>query len=653
MTDDSRHPALAPLLPGDDVTPIPEPVIGDPLDLGITGVDLYEATQPAAYADADNDYAWRRFVGALSVLLDNVADVCRSFDGEERWTQLASPSRCPPEWLPVLAQWAGVRRPDAMTEAELRELIGPTAPGMWRGTRAAMIAAVRRFLPQPLDPNTYRDLVMADRPAAYWQLGERPGETIAADVVASRLSGTYAGAQTPNLVRNPSLEADLSHWVGTSTTALSRVTDRAWAGAASAHISRTPSEGTYSECAMALNVTGVSAVPVRGGESYTLTAAIYPISLLDPQRPWLSFIWYDAAGVQITQATAGITDATPLNAWTRISATRVAPENARFLRYYVGLYSGNIGDGTTVVEGHVDGVQLTQTGAIVPYSDTQAITLGQIGAIASSGNTALHVGGSVPTSQASFMSVPYSLFLYAETFTLEAWVRIVPGASGQTVWSAAWSPGGHLVRLEPNGAIVFFVHRTDETSDYTSQSTPPGVIHGQTYQHIVCTVEADMRQRIYIDGVLRATSASPLPSISVPTGGTLYVGGHYSHTIGFVDEPAIYTHALTAERVAAHYATGRQISPPNPDTALYFEERADGNPYLLRVFTYSFVDHDPEQVRAALEAAKPAGLTLIYEVRQGQTWAMLRNRGFSWAEVNNNYASWHAVLTDEPTSQET
>jgi hypothetical protein len=121
--------------------------IGPP-EMGNTGREMFDNTRAAAYADADNDFAWAKFLSSLSFLLDPVADVTRPADGSERWTTLASPSRVPAQWLPVLAQWAGVRRPETMTDDELRDLIGPTAPGMWRGTRAGILAAVRRFLPE-------------------------------------------------------------------------------------------------------------------------------------------------------------------------------------------------------------------------------------------------------------------------------------------------------------------------------------------------------------------------------------------------------------------------------------------------------------------------------------------------------------------------
>ena len=118
-----------------------------------TGDELYEGTYPAAFADEDNDYAWAVFLNTLAQLLDPIAQITRPDDGSEPWTVLASPYRCPTIWLPVLAQWAGIRRPDVMSEADLRQLIANGGPGFHRGTRAAMIAAIRRFMPPDMPDN--------------------------------------------------------------------------------------------------------------------------------------------------------------------------------------------------------------------------------------------------------------------------------------------------------------------------------------------------------------------------------------------------------------------------------------------------------------------------------------------------------------------
>jgi hypothetical protein len=135
----SRRPPKAPLAG-------PEP----PLDLGDTGRDLYAATEPIAFGDREHGWAWARFLAALAAILDPISEMVRAdAEGNDGWTALASPRRCPEPWLRVLAQWAGFRRWDALSAADLRELLGGGhAPGMWRGTRGAMLDAVRRFLPE-------------------------------------------------------------------------------------------------------------------------------------------------------------------------------------------------------------------------------------------------------------------------------------------------------------------------------------------------------------------------------------------------------------------------------------------------------------------------------------------------------------------------
>ena len=127
---------------------LPDTLTEPPFDLDGTGRDLYAATAPLAWADREHDYAWAKYTDALGELLDVIAEMVRDdADGNPGWTALASPARCPEPFLRVLAQWAGIRRWDALSSDDLRDLIGPRAPGLWRGTREAMLAAVRRYLP--------------------------------------------------------------------------------------------------------------------------------------------------------------------------------------------------------------------------------------------------------------------------------------------------------------------------------------------------------------------------------------------------------------------------------------------------------------------------------------------------------------------------
>lgn len=143
------------LLESEHLPPLPEPPTTPP-PIGTlppelrTGTDLYRGTQPIAFADADTERAWWLFCDTLTALLDPVAEITRPVP----WLALATPWQCPRAWLNVLAQWAGIRRPDAMSEDDLRILIGEGGPGFHRGTRANMIAMIRRFLP-PGTPDNF------------------------------------------------------------------------------------------------------------------------------------------------------------------------------------------------------------------------------------------------------------------------------------------------------------------------------------------------------------------------------------------------------------------------------------------------------------------------------------------------------------------
>ena len=116
-------------------------------DMTTVGADLYDAVAPLATEDEAQDWALANFMSALGLLLEDVALLVRTDDdGNDGWTAFASPDRCPDSFLFTLAVWAGVRYPRRMSTDDLRALIGPHAPGLWRGTKGAITAAVARYL---------------------------------------------------------------------------------------------------------------------------------------------------------------------------------------------------------------------------------------------------------------------------------------------------------------------------------------------------------------------------------------------------------------------------------------------------------------------------------------------------------------------------
>lgn len=111
------------------------------------GADLYDALTPLAYADEEHGWALAHYCDAIGLVLEEVAALVRSDDeGNEGWTAFADPDRCPDGYLRTLAQWAGIRWPNRLGTDDLRELIGGKGSGLWRGTRSALIAAVRRYM---------------------------------------------------------------------------------------------------------------------------------------------------------------------------------------------------------------------------------------------------------------------------------------------------------------------------------------------------------------------------------------------------------------------------------------------------------------------------------------------------------------------------
>lgn len=118
-----------------------------PADMTTMGSDLYAAVEPLTYADESLGYPLANLLSSVGLMLEEVALLVRADDdGNDGWTAFADPLRCPDSFLYTLAVWAGVTYPRRMSKDDLRQLIGPHAPGVWRGTKDAILAAVRRYL---------------------------------------------------------------------------------------------------------------------------------------------------------------------------------------------------------------------------------------------------------------------------------------------------------------------------------------------------------------------------------------------------------------------------------------------------------------------------------------------------------------------------
>lgn len=169
----------------------------------------------------------------------------------------------------------------------------------------------------------------------------------------------------------------------------------------------------------------------------------------------------------------------------------------------------------------------------------------------------LNVGVTPNGTIADFFAVADSpvLDIIADV-TYEAWVKI-PALGAQMIvmqkgFTAAGSLGGYGFFIDATGHLV-----VNNTFTGTAYATSTGVIPTGSWVHIAFTRSVNLYS-FYINGAFdsSASSATAVQAtansffIAVGDGG----GGKVAPLLGSIDEIAVYNHALTVGRIAAHYA---------------------------------------------------------------------------------------------------
>lgn len=106
---------------------------------------LYDALAPLASLDPDNAWSLLILCNAIGTMFQEVEDIVRDSPDGPGWSELMDLNRCPPEALGWLGQFAGVRIPPYLTEAQQRAWVAGT-DGFHRGTVASMIASCQATL---------------------------------------------------------------------------------------------------------------------------------------------------------------------------------------------------------------------------------------------------------------------------------------------------------------------------------------------------------------------------------------------------------------------------------------------------------------------------------------------------------------------------
>ncbi len=173
------------------------------------------------------------------------------------------------------------------------------------------------------------------------------------------------------------------------------------------------------------------------------------------------------------------------------------------------------------------------------------VSFGVAGAIA--GDTAARFDGVMSLVDLG----PIFRFDGTVSYTLEAWVRPEASATYGTVLGRNADPDGYSLYVSPvpgEGALRQAVD--------ASASVAGAVLDAVSFSHVVVTFDG-AKLRLYANGALAGSTAT-----SVATKGTaksFYIGADGDGTFfkGTIDEPAVYDHALTPERIFAHYMIGK------------------------------------------------------------------------------------------------
>jgi hypothetical protein len=193
----------------------------------------------------------------------------------------------------------------------------------------------------------------------------------------------------------------------------------------------------------------------------------------------------------------------------------------------------------------------------------------QPGALAGSADTSASFDG-----QGQSVDVPFDASLnQSGPFTIEAWVRLTAFTNfNRTViasrWVATGVQQGYQLRVRNAAGANNWQFTTFNGTGANDLNGGPNVPFNE-WTHVVATHDGSLN-RIYVNGVLVATSAAAVTYAPNSTAGVFRIGGGLSENSGGdfwpggIDEVAFYPAALSDADILAHYQNGTNAAPAQP-----------------------------------------------------------------------------------------
>lgn len=208
--------------------------------------------------------------------------------------------------------------------------------------------------------------------------------------------------------------------------------------------------------------------------------------------------------------------------------------------------------------GAATAVDLGSGGIDATYTSHADVILGQTGLVDDADTSVLQDNA---TGNPRPSATPGDVYEFAglAPFSLECWFRplTIDGINNPRLMSK--QGGGAIAQgyrlFVTAGASLAFQRLQDNAADSVT-SANGSIVVGELY-HAVATYDGTT-MRLYINGVEVPGAVASSKSIQDHTG-SLFLGGFVASASlinlhGYFDEPAVYDSALSAERIAAHYA---------------------------------------------------------------------------------------------------